>query len=52
MVPDDFGVHGRNFTYGYHRLSNIQEWQAFRRRRRGGAVEASERYTRHADTES
>jgi len=29
MVPDDFGVHGRNFTYGYHRLSNIQEWKDF-----------------------
>lgn len=29
IVPDDFGVHGRNFTYGYHRLSNIQEWRDF-----------------------
>ena len=29
LVPDDFGVHGRNFTYGYHRLSNIQEWKDF-----------------------
>jgi predicted CXXCH cytochrome family protein len=29
MVPDDFGVHGQNFTYGYHRLSNIQEWKDF-----------------------
>lgn len=29
MVPDDFGVHGANFTYGYHRLSNIDEWKAF-----------------------
>ena len=29
LVPDDFGVHGRNFTYGFHRLSNISEWQAF-----------------------
>ena len=29
FVPDDFGVHGRNFTYGFHRLSNISEWQAF-----------------------
>lgn len=28
MVPADFGVHGRNFTYGFHRLSNIGEWQA------------------------
>lgn len=29
MMPSDFGVHGRNFTYGYHRLSNIDEWKAF-----------------------
>ena len=29
MVPDDFGVHGRNFTYGYYRLSNVQEWKDF-----------------------
>lgn len=27
MVPDDFGVHGRNFTYGFHRFSNIAEWR-------------------------
>lgn len=29
MMPADFGVHGRNFTYGFHRLSNIDEWKAF-----------------------
>lgn len=29
LVPDDFGVHGSNFTYGYHRLSNVQEWKEF-----------------------
>ena len=29
LVPDDFGVHGRNFTYGYHRLSSIQDWKDF-----------------------
>lgn len=29
LVPDDFGVHGRNFTYGYHRLSNLDDWKAF-----------------------
>ena len=29
LVPDDFGVHGRNFTYGFHRLSNIQDWKDF-----------------------
>jgi len=35
LVPDDFGVHGRNFTYGYHRLSNIQEWKDFPVKYRG-----------------
>ena len=29
IVPDDFGVHGKSFTYNYHRLSNIQEWKDF-----------------------
>ncbi len=29
LVPDDFGIHGKNFTYGYHRLGNIDEWKAF-----------------------
>ena len=29
LVPDDFGVHGRSFTYGYHRLSNLQDWKDF-----------------------
>jgi hypothetical protein len=29
VVPDDFGVHGDSFTYNYHRLSNVQEWQEF-----------------------
>ena len=28
MVPSDFGVHGRNFTYGYHRAGAIDDWQA------------------------
>ena len=28
MVPDDFGVNGSGFTYGFHRLSNIDEWKA------------------------
>ena len=35
MVPSDFGVHGRNFTYGYHRLSNIEEWKSFPVKYRG-----------------
>lgn len=30
MVPDDFGVHGKNFTYGFHRLGNIQDWKDFK----------------------
>lgn len=34
-VPDDFGVHGKNFTYGYHRLSNIEEWKDFKVKYRG-----------------
>jgi len=29
LVPDDFGVHGRSFTYGFYRLSNVQEWKDF-----------------------
>ncbi len=28
LVPKDFGVHGINFTYGFHRAGNIPEWQA------------------------
>lgn len=27
MVPKDFGVHGRNFTYGYFRLGAIDDWR-------------------------
>jgi len=29
-VPEDFGVHGRNFTYGFHRLSDIDFWAGFK----------------------
>ncbi len=29
LTPPDFGIHGRNFTYGFYRLSNIEEWKAF-----------------------
>lgn len=29
LVPSDFGVHGKNFTYGFYRLSNVQEWKDF-----------------------
>lgn len=28
LVPDDFGIHGRGYMYGWHRTSNVQEWQA------------------------
>lgn len=37
MVPDDFGIHGRSFTYGFHRLSNIEEWRAVPVKYRGKA---------------
>jgi predicted CXXCH cytochrome family protein len=36
MVPDDFGIHGKNFTYGYHRLGNIEEWKNFPVKYSGG----------------
>ncbi len=35
MVPSDFGVHGDSFTYNFHRLSNIDEWKAFKVKYRG-----------------
>jgi len=35
MVPADFGVHGEGFTYGFHRLGNIAEWQNFPVKYRG-----------------
>jgi len=25
-VPDDFGVNGRSFTYGFYRQGNVPEW--------------------------
>ncbi len=28
-VPDDFGVQERGYTFGFHRLSNEQEWRNF-----------------------
>ncbi len=28
-VPDDFGINGRNFTYGYYRLGSIEDWRQF-----------------------
>ncbi len=35
MVPSDFGVNGKNFTYGYHRLGNIQDWKDFKVKYKG-----------------
>ena len=28
-VPDDFGAQERGYTFGFHRLSNEQEWKDF-----------------------
>lgn len=28
-VPDDFGAHERGYTFGFHRLSNEQEWKEY-----------------------
>ncbi len=28
-VPKDFGIQGRGYTFGFHRLSNEQEWKNF-----------------------
>ena len=30
IVPSDFGVHGESFTFGFHRLSNIDDWKNFK----------------------
>ncbi|MEW6221280.1 MAG: cytochrome c3 family protein [Thermodesulfobacteriota bacterium] len=38
LVPDDFGVHGKSFTFGFHRQGNIAEWQAVPVKYRGGGV--------------
>lgn len=35
MVPDDFGVHGVNFTYGFHRGGSIDDWKNFKVKYRG-----------------
>lgn len=36
-VPTDFGVQGRGYTFGYHRLSNEQEWKDFPAKYQGSA---------------
>ena len=35
MVPSDFGVHGKNFTFGFHRLGSIDDWKNFKVKYRG-----------------
>lgn len=30
VVPSDFGIHEKGFTYGYYRKSNEDEWKAFK----------------------
>ena len=35
LVPDDFGVHGKSFTYNYHRLGNVDEWKNFKAKYKG-----------------
>ncbi|MBI5556217.1 MAG: cytochrome c3 family protein [Deltaproteobacteria bacterium] len=36
-VPDDFGVNGVNFTYGFHRAGSIDDWKAIPVKYRGKA---------------
>jgi predicted CXXCH cytochrome family protein len=35
VVPSDFGVNGRSFTYGFFRKGNIDDWKAFKVKYRG-----------------
>lgn len=35
VVPSDFGVNGRNFTYGFHRLGSINDWKNVKVKYRG-----------------
>jgi len=35
VVPSDFGVNGKNFTYGFHRKGSINDWKAFKVKYRG-----------------
>lgn len=30
LVPADFGIHGKSFTYNFYRKSNIDDWKAFK----------------------
>lgn len=29
MVPSDFGVHGKSFTYNYYRADSVTDWKNF-----------------------
>jgi len=29
MVPSDFGVHGKSFTYNYYRAGSVEDWKNF-----------------------
>ncbi len=35
MVPADFGVHGKSFTYNFYRQSAIHDWQDFKVKYKG-----------------
>jgi predicted CXXCH cytochrome family protein len=35
LVPDDFGIHERGYTYGWYRQTNVEEWKAFKAKYRG-----------------
>ncbi len=36
-VPEDFGIQDRGYTFGFHRLSNEQEWKEFPDKYRGSS---------------
>jgi len=36
-VPSDFGIQERGYTFGFHRLSNEQEWKEFPAKYKGAA---------------
>jgi len=35
VVPDDFGVNGKNFTYGFYRAGAVNDWKNFPVKYRG-----------------
>ncbi|HEB50210.1 MAG TPA: cytochrome C [Desulfobulbus sp.] len=37
MVPSDFGVHGKSFTYNFYRAGAVTDWKNFPVSYRGGA---------------